>query len=112
MRRKPKYLNIKTEVDGHTFDSKKEAKRYGELRLLQQAGVIQNLELQPPFRCEANGKHVCTYKADFAYDERQADGRVERIIEDVKSAITRKHPVYRIKKKLVEALFGIVITET
>tara|TARA_R110002110_G_scaffold22933_3_gene88234 strand:- start:3453 stop:3800 length:348 start_codon:yes stop_codon:yes gene_type:complete len=112
VRRKSKYLNVKTEVDGHTFDSKKEAKRYGELMLMQKAGVIQHLKLQPPFSCTVNGKLVCTYKADFSYEERKRDGRVEHIIEDVKSPITRKHPVYRIKKKLVEALYGITITET
>lgn len=102
-----KYRNVKTEVDGYIFDSKKEARRYGELKLLATAGEIRNLELQPSFDCIVNGAKVCTYKADFAYFADNA-----RVIEDVKSAITRKHPVYRLKKKLVEALHpGVVIKE-
>jgi len=116
MKRKPKskakYKNVKTVVDGHKFDSKKEAKRYGELKLLARAGVVRNLKLQPPFSCTVNGHLICTYKADFSYEERRRDGRVEHIVEDVKSPITRMNPVYRIKKKLVEALYEIVITET
>ena len=44
-----KYRNIKTEVDGIKFDSKREAQRYQELKLLEKGGVISNLELQPKF---------------------------------------------------------------
>ncbi len=99
-----KYNAVKTTVDGITFDSKKEARRYSELKLLEKAGHIRNLELQPKYRCEIDGKLICTYKADFRYftDER-------KVVEDVKGM---KTPIYRLKKKLVEALFpGTTITE-
>ncbi|WP_416330384.1 DUF1064 domain-containing protein, partial [[Clostridium] innocuum] len=47
--KKSKYGAVKTEVDGIMFDSKREASRYQELRLLEQAGEITNLRLQVPF---------------------------------------------------------------
>ena len=101
-----KYRAIKTTVDGITFDSKAEARRYRELRTLEKAGAIRGLELQPEFPITArNGERVATYRADFAYLE---EG--QRVIEDVKSSPTRT-PVYRLKKKLVEAEHGVVITE-
>jgi hypothetical protein len=114
-----KYRNRKTEVDGIVFDSKKEAERYGELTLLEKAKKIEDLELQPKFPVEVNGQKICTYIADFRYKEKlyvnfaQEDwhvGTADRI-EDVKSEATRKLPVYRLKKKLVEAQYGITITE-
>lgn len=99
-----KYRNIKTAVDGITFDSKLEAKRYGELKLLEMAGEIHLLELQPKYRCVIGGEPVCTYIADFRY----ADKHGVVWVEDVKGM---KTPVYRLKKKLTEALHGITITE-
>ena len=108
-----KYRAIKTVVDGITFDSKKEAKRYSELKMMEKAGIIATLRLQPEFKCMVNGKKVCTYKADFEYlmvDEEGPDGQIGYyIVEDVKGF---KTPVYKLKKKLVEALFpGTVINE-
>jgi hypothetical protein len=100
-----KYHNIKTEVDDHPFDSKKEASRYAELKLLLQADEISELELQPKFRIEVNRKLICSYFADFRYWDYQKSAY---IIEDVKGVRT---PVYRLKKKLVEAVYGIVIVE-
>ena len=91
-------------VDGTVFASKKEATRYGELKLLEKQGEITNLKLQPKFLCVVNGKKICKYFADFQYENR--DGSV--IIEDVKGFPTR---VYRLKKKLVEALHDFKITE-
>ena len=99
-----KYKAVKTEVDGIMFDSKREAARYMELRLLERAGEIKNLELQPAFECRIDGKKICTYKADFRYFTAKRS-----IVEDVKGV---KTPVYRLKKKLVEALFpGVKIQE-
>jgi len=99
-----KYKAVKTEVDGIMFDSKREAARYMELRLLERAGEIKNLELQPAFECRIDGKKICTYKADFRYFTAK-----ECVVEDVKGM---KTPVYRLKKKLVEALFpGVKIQE-
>lgn len=102
-----KYRAKKADVDGIIFDSIAESKRYGTLKMLQQAGHITGLELQPVYRCEVNGKHVCKAIYDFRYTDDQ--GRV--VVEDVKSKITAKQPVYRLKKKLVEAIHGIKVTE-
>ena len=106
-----KYNAKKTTIDGITFDSKKESERYCELKLRarDKNNPITGLELQPEFPCnitQPNGMtiKVCTYRADFRYIE---NGKT--IIEDVKGV---KTPVYKLKKKLVEALYGIKITET
>ena len=100
-----KYHAIKTEVDGFIFDSKAEARRYKELRLLEKNGDIADLELQPKFLVEVKGKKICTYLADFQYFDRAKGAHV---VEDVKGV---KTPVYRLKKKLVEAIYGIEIIE-
>jgi DNA mismatch repair ATPase MutS len=98
---------VKTILDGITFDSKKEAARWAELRIMERAGLIKNLERQVPFKCSIDGHHICTWIADFVFFE----GKF-RVVEDVKSPFTRKLPVYRLKKKLVEALFpGTIIKE-
>lgn len=91
-------------VDGIRFASKKEAARYGTLKLLQQAKVISSLELQPKFLLTVNGFNICTYIADFSY----FDERGERVIEDAKGM---KTPVYRLKKKLLLACRGIEVRE-
>lgn len=93
-----------TIVDGRRFDSKGEAARFCELQNLERAGIITNLELQPEFKIAINGKHCFTYRADFAYFEGQA-----RVIEDFKGMMT---PVYRLKKRCVEAAYGFTIRET
>ena len=103
-----KYRNIKTEIDGILFDSKKEAKRYTELLIFQKAGAITDLELQPKFEIIINTKKIATYIADFKYFD---VGRFEWIIEDVKSSAT-KTPVYRLKKKILENQeHPVIITE-
>lgn len=107
MKRPSKYGNHTAEREGVTFHSKKEARRYDELKLLERAGEISGLKIQPKFPFVVAGKLICAYHADFQYLEK--DGRV--VVEDVKSAITRKNPVYRIKAKLFEALVGFPIRE-
>jgi hypothetical protein len=102
-----KYKNIKTTVDGVTFDSKKEAQRYLALKKMKDEGLIRDLELQPAFECVVNGKKVCKYLADFAYWNVPNECKV---VEDVKSRGTIT-PIYRVKKKLVEAIFGLEIQE-
>ena len=100
-----KYHAIRTEC-GHCakpHPSKTEAKRCVELHLLQSQGVIRLLEMQPKFLCQVNGVKICTYIADFAYFTDV------RVVEDVKGQLT---PVYKLKKKLVEALHpGVKIVE-
>lgn len=108
-----KYRAIKTTLDGITFDSKKEANRYAILKLREKTGSISHLELQPQFKVEINGRKICTYRADFQYIDKNVkgvDGQFgAMVVEDVKGV---KTPVYRLKKKLVEAYFpGTIITE-
>ena len=86
------------------FASKKEMKRYAELRLLERAGEIQGLELQPEFRVSINDQHYCTYTADFAYTEKG-----ERVIEELKSTGTAKDAAYRLRKKAAELFYGIKV---
>jgi len=101
-----KYHSVKTEVDGIVFHSKKEAQRYCDLKLLVTNGDISNLELQPKYPIEVNGDHICTYIGDFLYFDR-ASGR--QVVEDTKGFKTSD---YRLKKKLVRAVYGIDILET
>lgn len=94
-----KFNAVKTEVDGIIFDSKKEATRYKELVLLQKAGEIKRLILQPKFVLQegfsVGGKRYreISYVADFMYIDK--DG--SRVVEDTKGFRT---DVYAIKKKL------------
>jgi len=89
--------------DGIVFDSKKEMKRYCELKFMEAAGAISSLKLQPKYRIVMNLCDCGCYIADFSYVE---DGKF--IVEDVKGV---KTPVYKLKKKLVEASYDITITE-
>lgn len=100
-----KFRNIPCEVDGIKFDSRAEARRYNELKLLVRACEISDLELQPKFPLVVNGELVCIYIADFSYTL-----RFHRIVEDVKSPAS-KTPQYRIKVKLLHALTGIAVRE-
>ena len=101
--KKNKYGAVRKEVDGHVFHSTAEAKRYIELKRRESLRVISGLEIQPRFPINVDGHHVCDYVADFAYQT--SDGYV---VEDVKGFKTE---VYRLKKKLVEAIYCITITE-
>lgn len=111
--RRSKFGAIRTEVDNIVFASKAEARRYGVLKLQQRLGMITDLELQPRFPLMVagvegddapDGMHVGVYVADFRYYKR--DG--ELVVEDVKGMPT---PVYRLKKKLMAALYGVHIQE-
>ena len=100
-----KYKAIKTQnPDGTWFDSKKEAKRYAELLILQRSGQISNLRLQPRYDMILNGVKICSYSADFRY----LDG-LKLVVEDVKGY---KTPVYNLKKKMMRAFHAIEIFET
>lgn len=105
-----KYHNKKTEVDGIVFDSKREAERYKDLKLMEQVGVISGLTRQQAFTLipaqRIGGKVVeraVVYKADFSY---YRDG--EYVVEDVKGVRT---PAYTIKRKLMLYTQGIRIME-
>jgi len=95
-----KYRNQSVFVDGIRFDSKAEAARYQELKLLQEAGEIHHLTLQPKYELQAafkdtDGKkyQAITYRADFQY----MDHIGNTIVEDVKGY---KTPDYKIKAKM------------
>ena len=106
-----KYNNKKTVIDGIVFDSKKEALRYQDLKVLERVGLIKELILQPKFVLQESfvkdGKKIRAihYIADFIYIEGE-----KTVVEDVKGY--RKVPVYLIKKKLFEYKYEIEIRET
>ena len=122
-----KYLNLKTEVDGKTFDSRKEAKYYMVLKQREKDGEIKDLRLQVPYeiipavyreetvqlktkektltRCISRAAY---YVADFVYVD-VATGK--EVVIDVKSEITRKNAEYRLKKKMMLAFNNIEIQE-
>jgi hypothetical protein len=108
--REHKYHAKGCKVDGISFPSRKEANRYGELKILERGGVIKNLDVDAHapiiLELQVNGIHVTNYRPDFKYWHVE-HGRM--IYEDVKGFAT---DVYRLKKKLVRACLGIEITET
>lgn len=98
-----KYRAIPTTVDGIRFASKKEAARYGQLKLMEKAGEISELCTQTKYPLTVGGTTVATYIADFTYRKQGST-----VVEDVKGVLT---PVYRLKKKLMLAIWGIKIQE-
>lgn len=124
--RQSKYGAEKTVVDGMTFDSRKEANRWGELCLLERAGEIKNLRRQveyvlipekrePPTVGKRGGvkegrviQKAVKYRADFVYASK--DGKT--IVEDVKGYKGGgAYAVFSIKKKLMREVFGLEIRE-
>lgn len=109
--RRRKYGNVKVQLDGYRFDSKAEAQRYGELKLLVQAEEIRELRVHPVFVLQAafqdaagKRRRAITYEADFMYWEHGEYGvaghhpRLGRwIVEDVKG---KRTAVFNIKLKL------------
>lgn len=100
-RKSPKYGNRRE----NGFDSQREARRHAELMLLERAGKIRALTRQVKFDIFVNGMKVCAYKADFTYIDNEKN---QHIVEDVKGYATT---VYRLKKKLMKAVFDITIQE-
>lgn len=100
-----KYHAIRTTIDGITFDSKAEAKRYEELKLLEKAGEILAVEVHERFPLLYGVIKLGDYEADFSY---YIKGVAQMVVEDVKGV---KTPLYRWKKKHFEAQYGIKITE-
>lgn len=109
---KRKYNNQPTERRGIKFDSRKEANRFEDLMLLQEAGEIAELKLQPQFTLQESyvtteGERIraIRYVADFSYWQRG-----EPVVEDVKSKATATAQ-YKMKKKLMQERFGISVKE-
>jgi len=113
-----KYHNQKTEIDGISFDSKKEAKRFQELREMEKCGAISDLRLQVNFTLiegytKPDGERVkpMVYKADFTYKRPDQTGAFTiYIVEDVKSKATRTK-TYLLKRKLMRVKFHLEISE-
>ena len=108
-----KYHNVKTKVDGIKFDSIKESKRYYQLKLLEKAKLITELELQKKFELQPsyindNGEKIRAiyYIADFFYYDKT---KQKYIVEDVKGY---RNEVYKLKKKIFEYQYSnLVINE-
>lgn len=99
---------IERTVDGITFDSFGEAKRFAELKILERCGRIRDLMVQPKFPVSIEGQPYCVYSADFMYwdcaQERQ-------VVEDTKSTGTAKDAAYRLRKKAAELAHKIKVEE-
>lgn len=99
---KNKYRNEPVWIDGIKFQSRAEGRRYSELKLLERAGEISHLELQPPFKFTERGRTIFTYKGDFQYRDVKTG---DLVLEDVKSPASSTNSTYRLKKKLIEARY-------
>lgn len=115
MQKRTKYLAKKTTVDNITFDSMREAQYYAELKRQKESGLIKEFKIQPRYTVLEAYRHPTTrkmvrkveYVADFLITLPDGSERVT----DVKSKITAKNPVYRLKKKLFESRYQIPIHE-
>lgn len=110
---------VKTNIDGLEFDSKSEAKRYAELKMLQAAGEISDLQMQVeyvliPSQRDGNGRVIekeCSYIADFVYFDNWQN---KTIVEDVKGYTNPASATYAkfvIKRKLMLYIHGIRVVE-
>ena len=95
--KRSKYGNVKVQADGFTFDSKAEAKRYEELKLLGKAGKIWGLRIHPSLDLGS-----CRYAADFSYEQIGES----TTWEDVKGRETKD---FKIKLKLMREKYGIEV---
>lgn len=103
-----KFGNTKVTIKGEVYDSKKEAERHRQLRLLEAGGRIRNLRRQVKYLLIVNGVRIASYTADYVYEELAKDVWTE-VVEDVKGFPNDRWPM---KKKLMKACHGIVVRET
>lgn len=110
-----KYRNEPIEVDGQRFDSRWEAQRYRELSNQLLLGQIHSLIIQPEFALEAwtaqGPVRIGAYIADFTYWRHVPTSKHIFVVEDDKSAATKRDKVYVWKRKHFEAQYGMAITE-
>ncbi len=99
LKKKSKYKNIKTVVDGIKFDSKAEATYYGILNILKRTGKVKDFEMQVVYTLTAGIKYILDFKVEYS------DGRIDYI--DIKGMKTQ---VFRIKQKLMKHDHDIDIT--
>ena len=103
-----KFHAEKVELDGFTFGSGDEARRYTELLLLQRAGEIRALQVHPVYHFWVRGILVGHYTPDFEY---QTAVGSELIVEDVKGGKATRTEAYGLRKRLLWACLGIRVKE-
>lgn len=112
--KKHKYFAKKTVVDGINFPSKAEARRYTELKLLERAGKIEGLKLQPKFELMpgvvlgGRKKPPLRFTADFSYCN---SGSGVLIVEDVKGGRATATSAYRMRLHMMKHVHDIEVTE-
>lgn len=105
MRKKAnKYKAKKCKIDGYTFDSLMEGRRYNELKLLNQSGRIDGIFVHPAFSIFIKEVFICKVILDFGYFD---NDKLDTVYEDVKGC---KTALSSLKKKLVEAQYSITVT--
>ena len=95
-----KYNNSTCQIDGHSFDSRKEGAYYGQLKLEKRAGLIKGFERQVSFDLMCNGEKICRHIVDFLVT--RMDNTTE--VREVKSRGTMTD-AWNIKRKLFEACY-------
>ena len=91
---------------GLKFDSRWEAERWGQLKAMERAGVISELERQIKYELSVNDVKICDYIADFRYLHQEEDGFSRLVVEDAKGVLT---PEFKLKKKMMKAIHNIDI---
>lgn len=110
---KSKYLNVRVKADNHSFDSKKEYYHYLRLKDDLAKGNISGFDVHTVFPLAIDGVLICKYESDFVVYNNNG----ERTVVDVKSSgyaaykKTQAYAVYRIKKNLMKAIYGIDVVE-
>lgn len=107
-KKKRNKFNAKTTtIDGITFDSKAEAERYADLKLLVRTGRIMELVIHPTFTILINNKLICNVELDFTYLDKDYGIYV---YEDVKGGKATNTPMSKLKRKMLEAYKSITVT--
>lgn len=104
-----KFNAKKCRIDGFIFDSKKEAARYLQLKFLIKAGEISDLQIHPVFSLIVNGIQICKYIADFCYFDNKKGCLVYEDVKGYKKGAA--YAVFTLKKKLLNAIYGIEVME-
>ena len=105
-RRPNKYFAKKTLFMGFKFDSKWEAERWGQLKSMEKAGIVTQLERQIRYDLTVNDVKICEYIADFRYLLEEENGLSKLVVEDAKGVLTSE---FKLKKKLMKAVHNIDI---
>jgi hypothetical protein len=96
----------RVKIDSYTFDSGAEARRYGQLAMMQRAGLISKLTVHPVFKIKLNDVEICKVELDFSYRD---EGSKLMVVEDVKGRNKPDEPVSILKRKLVHAAHDIKV---